>query len=360
MNNHTNLENFNKEENKILSIVAHLVDGLLYFNEEQRLVLINPKAEEILDIKSKNLINKSISEIIEIPAFKPFEQLLSKKITNVLKRKIEINKNLILEVSIIPINEAKQIAGVLMVFHDISREKRVERLKTEFVSLVAHQLRTPLSAAKWALRMILDGELGKPTKDQMDFLEKTYVSNERMIRLIDELLDITRIEEGRYLHNPTFADIESIIQFVISSRKAQIENKKLKFKFERSKRALPRVKVDVSKIKLALENLIDNAVNYTLTEGEVVISLEQIDAEIKCSIKDTGVGIFEEDQPRVFSKFFRGSNVVRLETDGSGLGLFITKNIIEAHGGRMWFESKPGKGSTFYFTLPIESNKLIS
>lgn len=356
MNNHTNSKNLNKEKDKILSIVEHLVDGLLYFDEEQRLVLINPKAEEMLDVKGEHLINKSISEIIKIPAFKPFERFLSKDIASIFKKEVEVDKDLILEVSIIEINGEKEIAGTLMLFHDISRGKRVERLKTEFVSLVAHQLRTPLSSTKWALRMILDGELGEPTKDQKDFLEKTYQSNERMIKLIDELLDITRIEEGRYLHNPIFSDIESIIQFVVNSRKEQSEDKNLKFIFKRSEQALPRVKVDVSKLKLALENLIDNAMNYTLKNGEITISLKQVNEEIRCLIKDTGVGIFEEEQPRVFSKFFRGSNVVRLETDGSGLGLFITKNIIEAHGGRIWFESKPGEGSSFYFTLPIEKN----
>ncbi len=348
-----------EERNKSLSIVRHLVDGLLYFDEKHKLVLANPKAEEILGVKKKELMNKCISEIVKIPTFKPFEKLLSKNIQNIVKRKVEVNKELILEVSVIPIDIAKKGTGTLMIFHDISREKRIERLKTEFVSLVAHQLRTPLSGAKWALRMILDGEAGKPTQDQVNFLEKIYQSNERMIKLIDELLDITRIEEGKYLHNPTFTDMESIVQFVFTSRKKQASIKNLKFVFKRSKKLLPRVKVDVSKIKSALENLIDNAINYTLKDGEVTISLNQVGSEVVCSVKDSGVGIFEEEQARVFSKFFRGSNVVRLETDGSGLGLFITKNVIEAHGGRIWFESAPGKGTTFYFTLPVEGSEFI-
>jgi len=267
---------------------------------------------------------------------------------------MKIRESLTVEVNSIPIMLEEEKIGTLVILHDITREKMIERMKTEFVSLSAHQLRTPLSAIKWTLRMLLDGDLGKITEEQREFLEKTYKSNERMINLINDLLNITRIEEGRYLYKPIFINIEPIIQSVLDAYKDEIKERKLKLNFIKPKEKLPEIKVDVEKIRLAIQNLLENAIRYTKAGGEMKISLKYLGDKIECSVSDTGVGIPEDQRARVFSKFFRGSNVIRLETEGSGLGLFITKNIIEAHGGRIWFESKEGEGTTFYFTLPLK------
>ena len=202
--------------------------------------------------------------------------------------------------------------------------------------------------------MLLDGDLGEITKEQRDFLGKTYQSNERMISLINDLLDITRIEEGRYLYKPVLADLEAICQFVIHSFKDEIKKKKIKFEFKKPQKKLPQIKVDVEKIRLTINNLLDNAIRYTPAGGRVTVSLRPVEKEIELSVKDTGVGVPKDQQGRVFTKFFRGANVMRMATEGSGLGLFITKNIIEAHGGKIWFESGEGKGTTFYLTLPTK------
>jgi signal transduction histidine kinase len=238
-----------------------------------------------------------------------------------------------------------------MILHDVTREKAIERMKTEFVSISAHQLRTPLSAIKWTLKMFLDGDLGELTKEQREFLEKTYKSNERMINLINDLLNVTRIEEGRYLYRPVLADIVPICQSVIDSYREEIEKKNLKFEFKKPKE-LPKVRVDIEKISLAIQNLLENAIRYNREGGEIEIVLKEKEKEIEFSIRDTGIGIPKDQQNRVFTKFFRAPNAMRMETEGSGLGLFITKNIIEAHGGKIWFKSEEGKGTTFYFTLP--------
>ncbi|PIR01808.1 MAG: hypothetical protein COV63_03045 [Candidatus Nealsonbacteria bacterium CG11_big_fil_rev_8_21_14_0_20_37_68] len=230
----------------------------------------------------------------------------------------------------------------------------IERMKTEFVSLSAHQLRTPLSAIKWTLRMLLDGDLGEITKEQKEYIGKTYESNERMIDLINDLLNVTRIEEGRYLYEPTLTDFQAIVQFVINSFKEEIKKKRIKFEFKKTEEKLPEVKVDVEKMRLAVQNLLNNAISYTPSGGEVTISLKYDKDKIEVAVKDTGIGIPQDQQERVFSKFFRATNAIRKETKGTGLGLYIAKNIIEAHGGKIWFESKEDKGSTFYFTLPVE------
>ena len=234
------------------------------------------------------------------------------------------------------------------------REKAIERMKTEIVSLTAHQLRVPLSAIKWMLKMLLSGDLGRITQKQKGFIEKIYDSNEKMISLITELLDVARIEEGRYIFKTALSDMEKVVLSIISLYKKEIERKKLKFEFEKPEKKLPKIQIDEEKIKLAINNLLDNAIKYTLPGGRVKIGLSYGIKEIGFRIQDSGVGIPKNQQKRVFSKFFRGSNITKTETEGIGLGLFIIKNIIEAHGGKIWFKSKENKGTTFYFTLPIK------
>ncbi len=343
-----------EEKNKTLAVITNFVDGLLVFDKEGKLFLINPQAEDFLNMRGKEIIGKSILELGTFATIEPLVILVGKEIKGVFRKEVQIRENLALEVSTIPIMREEEKLGALIILHDVTREKTIERMKTEFVSLAAHQLRTPLSAIKWTLRMLLDGDLGKITEEQEDFIEKTYKSNERMITLINDLLDVTRIEEGRYLYKPVLADFEPICQFVINSYQEEIGRRGLKFEFKKPEKKLPRVMLDVEKMRLAIQNLLDNAIRYTPLAGQITVSLKLGQKGIEFSVKDTGVGIPKDQQGRVFTKFFRAANVMRLATEGSGLGLFITKNIIEAHGGKIWFESEEGKGTTFYFTLPVK------
>jgi len=343
-----------EEKDKTLAIITNFVDGLLVFDKENKLSLINPQAEDFFGIKAAQIVGKTIPEFAGIPTLELLVGLLGREIKAIFRKELPVKENLILEVSTIPIMREEEKVGTLVILHDITREKAIERIKTEFVSLAAHQLRTPLSAIKWTLRMLLDEDLGKITKAQREFIGKTYQSNERMISLINDLLNVTRIEEGRYLYKPTLTNIENITQFVINSYKEEVEKRKLKFEFKKPKKKLPKAMVDVEKIRLVIQNLLDNAIRYTKPGGTVTVFLKHIKKEIELSVRDTGVGIPKDQQERVFTKFFRGANVMRMETEGSGLGLFITKNIVEAHGGRIWFESEEGKGTTFYFTLPAK------
>ncbi len=343
-----------EEKNKTLAVITNFADGLLALDKENKLSLINPQAEVFFDVKSRDIIDRPILELSTFPTIEPVVKLVGKEIKGVFRKEVRIREDLVLEVSTIPVTREEEKLGTLIILHDVTREKTIERMKTEFVSLTAHQLRTPLSAIKWTLRMLLDGDLGRITEEQKDFLEKTYKSNERMITLINDLLDVTRIEEGRYLYKPVLTDTEPIVQFAINSHKEEIKKKKIKFEFKKPEEELPKIKLDVEKIRLAIDNLIDNAIRYTPAYGKVTVSLEYRKGVIEFSIKDTGVGIPKDQQGRVFTKFFRAANVMRMATEGFGLGLFITKNIIEAHGGKIWFESEEGKGTTFYFTLSVK------
>jgi len=340
-----------EEKDKTLSIITNFSDGLIFFNKENKLSLINPQAERLFNVKNQNTIGKFVSELDPFGDLSLLVKIIGEEIKKISKKELLLN-NSTLEVSTISILKVYEKKGTLVIIHDVTREKTIEKLKTEFVSLSAHQLRTPLSAIKWTLKMLLDGDLGEITKEQKEYISKTYQSNERMIDLINDLLNVTRIEEGKYLSNPVLADFQEVVQLAISSSEDILKKKKIKFKFEKSEKDLPKVKIDIEKIGLVIQNLLTNAVLYTNTGGEIIISLKYSDNEIEFKISDSGIGIPKIQQKRVFTKFFRGSNAMKVDTGGTGLGLYISKNIIEAHNGKIWFESKEGNGTTFYFTLP--------
>lgn len=349
-----------EEEREItLSIVANFVDGLINFDMNNRLILTNTKAEEIFSVSNKELAGKSIDELNKIPSLKPLIDLLgdsgkSKNIKDIFRKELKIKEYLIIEVSTIPVVKKEKQSGVLVILHDVTREKMVEKLKTEFVSISAHQLRTPLSAIKWTIKMLTEGDLGELTKEQNEFLEKIYISNERMIALINDLLDVTRIEEGRYLYNLSPVSIEELAQNVAESYKEEFKKKEINFSFCKLTK-MPKLNLDAEKIKVGMQNLFDNALRYTGNKGRIEACLEydKKKNKISFSIKDTGIGIAEEQKERIFTRFFRGANALKMETEGSGLGLYIARNIVEAHHGNIWFESKEGEGSTFGFNLPV-------
>jgi PAS domain S-box-containing protein len=341
-----------EEKNRTMSIITNFTDGLLFFDKRKRFSLINPKAKYFFEIdKGKEIIGKSISEL---PCLRPLVGLL-KQNKKVSREEIHLKKNLILEVTIVAISVGKIIVGHLVILHDITREKLIEKMKTEFVSLAAHQLRTPLSAVKWTIKIFLEGDLGKLNKEQKEFLKDAYDANERMIILINNLLNITRIEEGRYIYEPILINMKDLVQEIVDSHKAKARKEKIEVKFNYPKRKLGKINVDIEKMTMVLVNLLNNAIRYTPSGGKIIVSLSQTKKEVCFSIEDTGIGIPKNQHKRVFTKFFRATNAIRKETEGTGLGLYIAKNIVEAHKGKIWFESKENKGSIFYISLPIKN-----
>jgi PAS domain S-box-containing protein len=346
-------EESEEERDKTLAIFDNFPEGLLFLDKENRISSANPDIRDFFELDPEKIVGKKIDEL-EKSSLGPFMDILKESSKGIYRKELKLRENLILEISAIPVMRAEEKIGTLIILRDVTREKIIERLKSEFVSIAAHQLRTPLSAVKWTLKMILDGDLGKISDEQREFLGKTYVSNERMIRLINDLLNITRIEEGRFLYNIKKQSIIDVAEKVIVPSKEEAERRGLRFEFQKPRNKIPEIKFDAEKISLVFQNLLDNAIHYTKENGNVKVSIDYLKnkKEIIVSIKDTGIGIVKDQQKRVFSRFFRGANAIKTETEGTGLGLFIAKNIVEAHNGRVWFESKENKGSTFYFSLP--------
>lgn len=345
-------EKAEQERRKTLALIENFADGIFFFDDQKRLVLVNPLGEKFFQVSAKAISGKTLEELRQIKELQSLMEIIKDLETPLFRKELVLRENLILEISLIPILSENKKIGSAVICHDVTREKMVERIKTEFVSISAHQLRTPLSAIKWSLKMILDEDLGPLSPEQRQFLEKTYQANQRLINLVNDLLDVTRIEEGRYLFKLELLDFREVLFQNIELYQKEAEKKGIEFLVEIEDKSFP-IKADKEKINLAVQNLIDNAVKYTLNGGKVKVGLKEEGKNLLFWVQDTGVGIPEAQKERVFAKFFRGSNVQKMETEGTGLGLFITKNIIEAHGGQIWFESKENQGTTFYFTLPI-------
>lgn len=231
--------------------------------------------------------------------------------------------------------------------------RELDAIKSNFISVAAHQLRTPLTAIKWTINLIMSESLGPLNTKQRAFLMKSYESNERMIALINDMLTADRTESDKLQYQFTSVQILDLIDNVLYEMVVQADKQNVKIEMENRDINLPRVKVDAEKIRAVLQNLFENAIKYTPAGGKILVKFSKDAKFVQVSIKDSGIGIPEDQQKNVFNRFFRAPNAVKVQTDGSGLGLFITKNIIEKHGGKIWFESAPGKGTTFYFTVPL-------
>jgi len=339
------------EKDKTTAVFKNFADGIL-MTEKNKITLINSKAEGFFDLRKEDVVGKDISELKQNKRIGKLVELLKEK-KELSRENLFIEEGLVLEVSTTPVLQREEEIGALIIFHDITRERFIESLKTEFVSIAAHQLRTPLSAIKWILRMFIEGDLGSLSKQQKEYIEKAYVSNERMIKLINDLLNITRIEEGRFLYKTKRADLVGLVKQAAASFKNNIEKKGLDFNFKKPKIKTPQVNIDEEKVKLAIQNILENAISYTQKGSiKVEVSFSAPKKEFLVSVKDTGIGIPRSQQKRVFSRFFRAGNAIKVDTEGSGLGLYIAKNVVEAHGGRIWFHSEENKGSSFFFTIP--------
>lgn len=244
-----------------------------------------------------------------------------------------------------------------MRFHNIlgrPKKEKLDHIQTDFVTLASHQLRTPLSGIKWYIEMLLSGRAGKLTEKQAEYLKQIYRSNERAINLVNDLLDVSLIEEGHVHLELRPVKVEQVVEEILDNFSALIKSSKVRVNFHIVGGPLPPAIADAEKLKRVIVNLLSNSVKYTSGGGLIEIKVQPNQHHLIFSIADSGVGIPVADQRSVFQKFYRGQNVARLSPDGTGLGLFIAKSLIGAMGGKIWFESEEGKGTSFYFTLPTK------
>jgi len=327
--------------------------------------MLGIKKEEVIgrkittDIIKEGKQYESLAAIMYPALAEDFSRVpVDKERLKVIEMKIKKPYEIDTQIATIQLTDNKgKITGYLKIIRDISREKAISETKSQFISIAAHQLRTPLSATKWIFKMLLDGDVGKVSKEQADLLQKGYDSNERIIGLVRDMLSVARIEDGRFGYEFSAVDIVDLIKRSLTTYEVKAQEKNIKIVLSMPEEKLNPIKIDPSKIELAVSNLIDNALKYTQKDGTIKIGLKKDgDDYVQISVKDSGVGIPRDQIDRLFHKFFRGSNVIKMQTEGTGLGLFITKNIIVRHGGKIWVETAEGDGTTFLFTLPAKAS----
>jgi signal transduction histidine kinase len=254
-----------------------------------------------------------------------------------------------------PIKKRSEVVGSVVVFEDKSKEYEVDKMKSEFVSIASHQLRTPLTGIKWMISLLLQGQAGKLNRKQLEFLQNIDSSNERMIQLVNDLLNVSRIESSTAQKlEKTDCDLKNLIGEVMNEQRSIAKQTDIRVEMETSPAATAAVVAgDRDKLYQVMMNLVNNAIKYSKKGGSVRLGYAVEGSFIKIFVQDSGIGIPKAQQSKIFQKFFRADNAIQNVATGTGLGLYYVKTVVEAHGGRIWFDSEQGKGTTFYLTLPL-------
>ena len=241
----------------------------------------------------------------------------------------------------------------VIITQSFERIAEASRMKTEFISIVSHQLRSPISNLKWALEFLMSGRLGKIEEKQVDYFRILKENSARMTELVNDLLTVSRLETGRLPLKKKETSLEELVKKLIAEFEPLCRASKIEIKLEVQPN-LPKALIDSSQIRLVIENFLDNAIRYSRDMGKVEVNIEKRGRNIYLAVKDSGVGIPKEDQKFIFQKFFRAANILGHWTKGSGLGLYIAKYVVKNSGGKIGFQSKENKGSTFWFTISIK------
>ncbi|MBP6855707.1 MAG: ATP-binding protein [Candidatus Pacebacteria bacterium] len=352
---------------QVESVFTNLANGVIAYDQSFKILIFNKAAQEIFRLQENQVIGKVITAAMASdPALRTLAQVIFSSLAPVVVKHsdpgmypqvVDISfDNPKLELRVITdrvIESDESPGGFVKIITDKTREAQLLKSKTDFITVAAHQLRTPLTAVNWTFEALEREESLAP--QQKELVNTGFLAAKKMLKTVNDLLDISKIEEGKFGYQFEEKDIISFVEEVLVQINDTAKQYGIKLYFNRPQEALPRVYIDPQKLSMAFFNLLDNAIKYNVENGTVTVSIEKEDKSfIRISIKDTGIGVSKEELEKLFTKFFRAENAVKTMSDGSGLGLYITKNIIERHGGRIWAESEINRGSVFYLTLPTD------
>lgn len=357
-----------REKDKINTILHSIGDAVFVVDNDLQIILINEVTSKISGYSQKELIGRVYNEVLNFV----FESESAKEKVNDKFIKDAISSGQVQEMSNhtllirkdgkkVPVADSAaplkdkngKIIGCVVVFRDVTKERQIDQAKTEFVSLASHQLRTPLSAVNWYAEMLLAGDVGKITPDQKKYLEEIYKGNQRMVSLVNALLDVSRIELGTFAVEPKKMQISESAHDIVKEINHDAAKKKIEVK-ENYETDLPEIMADPKLIQIIIQNLLSNAVKYTPEKGKVSLTITKKDPSILIEVKDSGYGIPDNQKDQIFGKLFRADNVRQKDTEGTGLGLYIVKSIVDHSGGKIHFESTENKGTTFFVELPLK------
>ncbi|MBI5134167.1 MAG: HAMP domain-containing protein [Candidatus Taylorbacteria bacterium] len=355
-----------QERNTYLLLVASIGEGVIAFDLNRKVTLINKVTENILGYGADELVGGDFEARIKFvhKGKKPLEPefwervlrekkpvSLSSDISVVTKGGVEIAVSLVVS----PVIDAKDNAlrGAILTFRDVREERQLEETRVSFISVASHQLRTPLTSMRWFSEMLLAGDAGALSEDQKHFIERIYEGTDRMINLVSLLLQIARVEARRLKVEPVSTDLKHLTNGVALSLKANLDAKSHKVVVSSEPADLPPVPIDQEIFWQVVQNLLSNAIRYSPEQSVISVSMVKKGDLIEYSVKDQGIGIPDDEKSRIFEKFYRAENALKYVPEGSGLGLVLVRSLVEGWGGRIWFESKEGEGTTFTFTLPV-------
>ncbi len=354
------------EASKQTAILEAVADGVLVTDSKNQINFVNVSAEHILNIEAANAMGQPLEMFSGL--FGKATQTWTQTIHNwsedpgehqqgdTYAEQITLEDGRVLLVHLAPVIWKKEFLGTVSIIRDITHEVEVDRLKSEFVATVSHELRTPMTSIRGYTDILLMGAAGALNDNQKHFLDIVKTNTERLNTLVNDLLDISRIEAGRVTLSLQALDLREIANDVISDvlRRSQEENKPMEVQVDAPKK-LPRALGDMERVRQILGNLVDNAYHYSHANGQIVVHMVQMNGSVQVDVKDDGIGIPVDAQERVFERFYRGEDALVLATPGTGLGLSIVKQLVEMHNGKIWLKSSgiPGQGSTFSFTLPV-------
>jgi len=349
------------DKKKTEAVIRSIAEGLVVVDAEGKVIMMNPAAEKLLGVAKKHKVGKPISDSLKE---EQLVTLVSDSRDGKEDREIELlsqqdeTKKTIRASSAVIENENGQTVGMVSVLSDITKQKELDRLKDSFVANVSHELRTPLVAIDKSLSLILGRSAGEITPAQEQFLAIAERNIKRLGLLINDLLDLSKLESGRMKLAPQPLSIDKIIDESISGFNTWAETKSITIKRD-IQDGLPQVNIDANRIIQVLNNLIGNAIKFTQNNGNITVTaiLDNNEHAVKVSIEDSGIGISEENLTKVFDKFYQAGERISTDISGTGIGLSIAKEIVELHGGRIWAESQKGSGAKFFFTLPLEMTK---
>ena len=363
-----------REQNGVLATLNHRFesvlnaanDGIAMLDRSGHFVLINRRFGELLGSRPEALLNHTVEEAPPLL----LERLarLSSRLAALLPGDVQDERGVAEEIIALdgadkrflqfytaPVQgeDGQELIGRILVLRDVTRERELDKIKTDFISVVSHELRTPLTSIKGYTDLLLSGATGELSDLQSEFLGIIQSSTTRLSNLINDILDISRIESGsiQIKHEPI--DYRAIVSDTLRLMKAAADEKQISMDASLPE-SIPPIRGDSDKVTQVLANLVSNAIKYTPEGGWVKVSLEVTgEASVTTCVADSGIGVTEEDQKKLFQKFFRADNTSTREAGGTGLGLVIAKTIIELLGGAIWVESDRGQGSRFFFTLPL-------
>lgn len=343
-------------ENATDQIVITDAEGMVLYANKAMEEITGYTRKEALGTKAGTLWGKLMSQDYYEKMWRTIK-VDKKDFIGEITNKRKNGQKYVASVNIAPImNDENKVLFFVAIERDITKSKEIDRMKTDFISLVSHQLRTPLSAMRWFLEMLLNGDAGKLNDEQREYVKNVDQSNQRMIALVNSLLNISRIESGRIIIDPKPTDLLNLLKTLIEELKPRLKEKKQKLLVEVHPH-LPKVLLDPKLIRNVYLNLLTNAIKYSSEGSEIEVFVSKKGDQLLSRISDSGYGIPATEKDKIFQRFFRASNVVKRETEGNGLGLYLAKAVVESSGGKIWFESEEGKGTSFWFTLPIKGVK---